>query len=290
MKTENITLSQYGQGNGIYVVHGGKHRSHPTSCNDCYMAAYIAHGNGLLKINNNNVLISENDIFLLRPNITYRFIPEQGLRRIDVYFCYFSFDIIKNAYNSFKEQFSEFANLDNGASSYIHSIDTDNKEIRDICIRMIDEQLSALPCGYDVLIGYLPILIAKILRNAKNRDFKRIYSQDRTVDEAIRYINNHMYAKISLEEIAEHLHISPSFVCRQFKKHTGMTTSQFINFLRVNKIKDILKNTNKPIKAIPEMFNCNIDYLKKVFKRETGMTMLEYRHKYNYKKNPLDKN
>ena len=100
MKTENITLSQYGQGNGIYVVHGGKHRSHPTSCNDCYMAAYIAHGNGLLKINNNNVLISENDIFLLRPNITYRFIPEQGLRRIDVYFCYFSFDIIRvSVYN-----------------------------------------------------------------------------------------------------------------------------------------------------------------------------------------------
>ena len=99
-----------------------------------------------------------------------------------------------------------------------------------------------------------------------------------------------MDAKISLEEIAEHLHISPSFVCRRFKQFTGMTTSQFINFLRVNKIKDILKNTNKPIKAIPEMFNCNIDYLKKVFKRETGMTMLEYRHKYNYKKNPLDKN
>lgn len=69
-----------------------------------------------------------------------------------------------------------------------------------------------------------------------------------------------------------------------------MTTSEFINFLRVNKIKDMLQNTDKPINAVPEMFTCNIDYLKKVFKRETGMTMQEYRNKYNYKNNPSDKN
>lgn len=287
MKTEIITLSQYGQGISIYAVHGGGQRGYPTSLNDCYMAAYIAHGSGIFKINNNNVLISENDIFLLRPNTAYRFIPQQGLRRIDVYFCYFNFDIINSAYESFKEQFPEFADLSDGKCAYIQSIDTDNKEIRDVLIRMIDEQLSVLPCSYDVLAGYLPILIAKMLRNIKTRDFKRIYSKDRTVDEAIRYINNHMYGKVSLEEISKHLHISPSFVCRQFKKHTGMTTSQFINFLRVNKIKDILKNTDKPLKAIPEMFNCNIDYLKKVFKREAGMTMQEYRDRFNYKNNPL---
>ena len=290
MDLKVINLRKYNQVDGIYVIHKGGHHNHPTYVNDCYMVAYIAHGSGTREIESEKISVLENDVFLVRPNVKYRFIPEKGLRRIDIYFCYFSFDIIQNAYNNFKEQFSEITELLFEKTSHIHAGDSDNKEIRDIFIRMIDEALSNLPCNKDALTGYLLIMLTKIFRNIKTRNFKRVYSQDRTVDEAMRYININMYSKISLDDIAAHLHVSSSFVCRRFKQFTGMTTSQFINFLRVNKIKDILKNTNKPIKAIPEMFNCNIDYLKKVFKRETGMTMLEYRHKYNYKKNPLDKN
>lgn len=284
MKTEMVNLLNFSQGNNIYITHGGRRKTHPSACNDCYMVAYIAHGSGFLKVDNNEISISESDIFLIRPYLEYHFIPLEGLRHIDIYFCFFNFDVIENSYNNFKEQFPEFSNLIKNDILYIHSVDTENKSIRDIFIRMIDEQLSALPCSYDILIGYLPILITNILRNTKTHNFKRIYSNNRTVDEAIRYINAHMYSKVSLNEIAAHLHISPSLLCRQFKKYTGMTTSEFINILRVNKIKDVLKNTDKPISGIPEMFTCNIDYLKKVFKRETGMTIKEYRDKYNYKK------
>ena len=58
---------------------------------------------------------------------------------------------------------------------------------------------------------------------------------------------------------------------------------------RTEKIKDMLKKTDKPIRAIPEMFGCSTDYLKKVFRSETGMTMQEYREKYHYKVCPSDK-
>lgn len=289
METELIDLAKYNQVNGIYVIHEGRHPSSLPRINDCFMAAYIAHGSGTLKIENECISISENDVFLVRPNVKYHFIPYRGLRRIDIYFCYFSFDIIQNAYNNFKEQFSEITELSLEKTTHIHVVDTDSKEIRDIFIRMIDEALSNLPCNGDALTGYLLIMLTKIFRNIKTRDFKRVYNQDRMVDEAMRYISINMYSKVSLDEIAAHLHVSSSFVCRRFKQFTGMTTSQFINFLRINKIKDILKNTDKPINAIPELFSCNIDYLKKVFKRETGMTMLEYRGKYNYKSNFSDK-
>ena len=283
VKMEIFNLDKHSQSNGIYVIHIGSHKTTPSNCNDCYMAAYIAHGGGTLKIDRNSVLVSENDVFLIRPNIEYKFIPTQGLRRIDIYCCYFTFDIIENSYNNFKEQFEELKELLSENTAFIHAVDTDNKKIRDIFVRMIDESMSNLSCTYDMLTGYLIIMLTNILRNIKTRDFKRIYSQDRIVDEAMRYIIINLYSKVSLNEIAAHLHISPSFLCRRFKKITEMTTSEFINLLRVNKIKDILKNTDKPIKAIPEMFNCNIDYLKKVFKRETGMTMQEYKEKYNYK-------
>lgn len=283
MNKQNMYLSQHSQSEHIYVVHSGIHHSTAPSCCAYYSCAYIAHGNGTLEYNNDINNVSENDVFLFHPNITYKFNPDIGLRRMDIYFCYFTDTIIEAFLSDFMEHFSTFSDFFDNKSSFIYSVDSDNKEIRDIFIRMIDEYMSSFPCSNSILHCYIPILVTKMLRNTKTRDFKRVYSQNRTIDEAIRYINQKMYTKISLQEISKHLNVSSSFVCRQFKKYTGMTTSQFINFLRVDKIKDILKNTDKPTDSIPEMFTCNVEYLKKVFKRETNMSMTEYRNKYHYK-------
>ena len=289
MNIKDIHLSQLNPGSRIYLHHGGPRITEPSLRNDSYVAAYAAHGSGFLEFEDgSSISVSEGDVFLINPTIVYRFVPIKGLRRIDVYFCYFGSDII--SFDNFRDQFPELLSFFDMDETYMHAIDSHNKEIRDIFIRMIGEYLSNLPGNNTVLHGYLQILLTKIFRNTKTRDFKPIYSQNRTVDEAIRYINRKLYSKISLDEIAKHLKVSPSFVCRQFKKYVGMTTSQFINFLRVEKIKDILKNTDKPVDAIPEMFNCNVEYLKRVFKRETGMTMQEYKDKYNYKYSPSDKN
>lgn len=288
MKTEQIYLSRYGIGKKIFVEHGGCTIKDPAHINDCYMAAYIAHGSGVLEITDETVSVNEGDVFFINPDVLYRFVPEKGLRRIDIYFCLFSYDALKAIPDRLDEQFPVFADLVIKNTSFIHAVDTDNKEIRNLYIRMIDESLSNMPGGYDAITGYLIVLLTKIFRNTKTRDFRRVYNQNRTVDQAMRYINKHMYSKVSLNDLASHLKLSPSFICHLFKEHVGMTTSQFINLLRVDKIKDVLKNTDKPIQAIPEMFNCNIDYLKRVFKRETGMTMQEYKDKYHYKIAPED--
>ena len=110
-----------------------------------------------------------------------------------------------------------------------------------------------------------------------------------TVDIAIQYIYSRLYTKVSLADIAKHLRVSPSYVCRLFQKHLGMTPVQFINYLRVEKMKDVLKNTDRPVSRIVEMFILDNDYLRQIFKRETGMTMQEYHDRYNYKYNPSDK-
>ena len=289
MKTVYTHLAKQNPSGRIYAEHAGRHKTTPQYQSDCYLALYIAHGSGTLEADETTIPLTEGDIFLFNPDITYHILPIKGLRRIDVYLCYFDFDVIENSYLNFRTVFPDLENFFNGDISYIRAVDTENKEIRDIFIQMIDEQMSGNMGSYNIIYGCLYILIAKILRNTKTRNFKRVFSKDRTVDEAIRYINNNLYSKVSLESIAKEVKVSPSYMCRQFKKHTGMTTAQFVNMLRTEKIKDILKNTDKPIRAIPEMFGCGVDYLKKVFKAETGMTMQEYRAKYHYKICPSDK-
>lgn len=289
MKIEDFSISEKGYGNGCFVFHSGRFVSYPYQRNDCFLAAYAAHGVGTLKIDEKVIFVNEGDIFIIRPDTIYKFIPNQGIRRIDMYYCYFTYETLGNNIKDFHEHFHDSMNLFDGTVSYIKAVDSDNLEIRDIFIRLIDEQLDSLPCANNIIQCAVPILITKILRNIKTRDFKRVYSSNRVVDDAIHYIHDKLYNNISLNGVADHLRLSPSYVCRLFKKHTGMTTTQFINCLRIEKIKDILKNTGKHADAVPDMFGCSVEYLRYLFKRETGMTMQEYQDRYNYRKNPLDK-
>ncbi len=283
MDTEKITLAELAPGSGLFVHHGGPRITDPFTVCDGYTAAYAAHSPGTLYLaGTGSVEAYENDVFLIPPGAVFRFLPIKGLRRMDVYYCYFSLDAVgKHITEILSEQFAHFRRLIDCSEKYIRAADTACRDIRDIFIRMIDEELSALPCSGEALSGFLRVLLVKLLRASESHAAANNHS--RMTDEAVRYINKHMYEKISLAGIAGHLKLSPSLVCRRFKADTGMTTAQFINRVRTEKIKDILKNTSKPAEAIPEMFSCSPEHLKRMFKSLTGMSMTEYRSKYNYK-------
>ena len=280
MDIEKITLKS--TSTDVLVCHGGPRITDPINESDAYTIAYAAHSSGTLKLDGTNTLnVDENDIFLIVPNTPFQFLPIKGLRRMDVYYCFFSANALSDRISTvLRTKFSEFCCLTDNNIKYIRAADTPSLEIRDIFIRMIDEDISALPCSTEALISFLPVLLIKILRAYKT---PAATAHSHITDEAIRFINRHMYEKISLNTIAEHLNLSSSFICHRFKKDTGMTTSEFINHVRVEKIKDILANTSKPIKTIPQMFTCSPEHLKRTFRRSTGMNMTEYRNKYNYK-------
>ena len=278
----NIFLNDY-TNREIYAVHDIRRAINTEYCADCYLAVYAAHGGGTFKTEGNSCSVSEGDIFLLRPNLIHSVVPHKGLRRIDIYCCCFSQAAVKELVSDFAEAFSDSADFWRGTSSFIRAADTENKEIRDIFIRMINEQISSQPCSYNALTGYFQVLLTKILRNEKTRDFTRVYSRNSTIDNAVKYINSRIYMKVSLNDIAAHMNVSPSYMCRLFKKHMGMTTAKFVNMLRIEKMKDVLKNTDRPAANVTEMFVMNSDYLAQLFRQKTGMTVQEYYDKYNYK-------
>jgi len=283
MDAIKIYLSDLSPVHGVYADNEARRNTDPFIEYDCHCVMYIGRGSGRIILRDTEKAVDEGDILLLAPGTLHRFMNDNGRDRIEAYCCFFYSDVIRDDLDHFREIFPETDGFFAGQLDHLMAIDTTNKDIRRIFIRMLDEILLSPPGYKEVLFGFLPILLANFFRNLKTRNFERVYSQNRIVDEAMRYINKHIYSKLSLDNITEHLHVSPSLVCRVFKKHVGMTTSQVINMLRVEKIKDILRNTAKPVKSVPELFDCNPSYLSRVFKSRTGMTMQEYHDKYNYK-------
>lgn len=72
------------------------------------------------------------------------------------------------------------------------------------------------------------------------------------VETAIRYIQENYMNKISLDEIATHIHINKNYFCKIFKQETGINLVNYITELRLDKATELLNNTDKKIYEIAE--------------------------------------
>ncbi len=102
------------------------------------------------------------------------------------------------------------------------------------------------------------------------------------IHKATLYIRQHYAEKITLENISKMVFLSPAYFSRIFKKEIGITFNSFLNNVRIEKSKDLLKN-NK-LKMVDIAFMVGFDsqsYFTKVFKKNIGVSPLQYRYKNN---------
>lgn len=100
------------------------------------------------------------------------------------------------------------------------------------------------------------------------------------INKALNFIEYHYDEKISLDDVAQKLHLSKHYLCSAFKKATGENMSLYINKLRIEKAKNLLLEPSGRAKEIfEEVGYSNQQYFSKVFKRITGMTVMEYKER-----------
>lgn len=106
----------------------------------------------------------------------------------------------------------------------------------------------------------------------------RIYQGKSDIAKAREYIENHWREEFDLDRIAVTVHLSRSHLARLFKKHTGMTPYSYYQEIRVNRLKEALRDKNL---SISEAFaSCGIEYhgnFARFFKEKVGMTPSQYR-------------
>ena len=95
---------------------------------------------------------------------------------------------------------------------------------------------------------------------------------------AIQYVNEHFKNKISLKTVAGHLHTNPSYLSMLFKQEMGITFTDYLNQIRINRSCELLVNTN--LNLIDISFQVGYDdqsYYTKMFKKLKGVTPKNYR-------------
>src|SRR5690606_17996205 len=61
----------------------------------------------------------------------------------------------------------------------------------------------------------------------------------RVIKEAIKYIDSHLHEVIGMKQVAEHLHLNASYFSVLFKEQTGVTFSDYLTRIRLQKAKEL---------------------------------------------------
>lgn len=96
----------------------------------------------------------------------------------------------------------------------------------------------------------------------------------------IGYMQSNYSKKITLEELALEAHYSPFHFIRLFKKETGKTPFQYLTKVRLEKAKEFLTATDKPVTEI--CFQCgfqNSSHFANFFKLHTGISPSKFRRR-----------
>ncbi|MCY9691574.1 AraC family transcriptional regulator [Paenibacillus alginolyticus] len=104
--------------------------------------------------------------------------------------------------------------------------------------------------------------------------------QLRYSEKIMNWIEVHYSEEISLDTLADHLHISKYYVSRIFKQETGATLMDYILARRIRQACLLLTTSNKGIEQISiEVGMNNFPYFCQAFKKLVDMTPMKYRKK-----------
>lgn len=98
---------------------------------------------------------------------------------------------------------------------------------------------------------------------------------------AKQYIMNHYVEPITLELVAEKVGFSSSYFSSLFKKETGVGFTDYLIQLRMEKAKDLLKNTKDSVKDICTAVGySDLKHFTSMFRKYTGLKPGEFRKLY----------
>lgn len=98
-----------------------------------------------------------------------------------------------------------------------------------------------------------------------------------SIREIESYLRQNYKREVTLQEIAERFYLSREYISRKFRQEFGLTITDYVTQVRIEKAKELLENPHLKVYEIADYVGYQNDkYFIKVFKRAEGVTPSEY--------------
>ncbi|MEW4371648.1 AraC family transcriptional regulator [Paenibacillus kandeliae] len=138
----------------------------------------------------------------------------------------------------------------------------------------LDQQREGSMLG-DLLFAQMLVRIARLSQEHRQEQTSQ---SEWYVRQSIQFMRQNYDRSIRMEQIAASVNVHPSYLHRIFKKHMHHTPTDYLNTLRMDKAKMLLRQTDIPIAEIADYVGiASRPYFHLLFKKYTGRTPADYR-------------
>ncbi|MGG1639177.1 helix-turn-helix domain-containing protein [Paenibacillus sp. NRS-1760] len=97
-----------------------------------------------------------------------------------------------------------------------------------------------------------------------------------------QYVDSRLHTSISVDQMAESVHLHPNYFSSYFKKHFGMPPLKYVSRKRIDRAKQLLTTTSRSIKEVADQSGFKeTNHFTKFFRKETNLTPTDYRIAYS---------
>ena len=197
---------------------------------------------------------------------------------------FFHPDLIRGT--SLGTKMNEYTFFSYDVSEALHLSDKEKQTLYD-CVQKIEIELlenidnysqSLIVTSIELLLNYCSRYYGRQFITRKNgnsytvkqiEDLLRVYFKSGTIKEK---------GLPTVKYLADHVHLSPSYLSDLLKKETGMNTQDHIHYYLIEEAKNILLNTDNSVSEVAYSLGFEYpQYFSKLFKQKTGQTPIEYR-------------
>lgn len=137
------------------------------------------------------------------------------------------------------------------------------------------DPLQVLLLSADIDVAPLTSMLCRLMPSQSESSEKSI---DRTAHRIRKLIDEHYSEELSLTMISDRLNMSPKYLSRVFKQVMGINLSDYLAYVRVEKIKELLL-TDMSLSDIAESVGVyNRTTFTRMFRKLEGMSPAEYRN------------
>ena len=239
---------------------------------------YLKTGSCVYTVNNNLHHLSAGDLFIVKPGDTHA-THYEGLIPCERIVIYCDLEALPEYFfKQHPEILEEFSH-----SGKVVLVKKGQHQIELLLEQMLEENNIPDEYSYDFLSLQVLSLLLNIQRNGifvyeQMKPFSDL-SISTDIENALRYIAQNFSLTITLEEVAERINLSPTYLSKKFKKVTGLTFKEYVNYIRIRQACQMLITTDDNITKIA--VNCGFNssnYFKDCFRRIIGVSPRIFRN------------
>lgn len=260
---------------GTRMNNGDKYHSH-----DFPEIAFVLSGAGQYHIEGDIIDVQEGDLLIINPGVKHQALMSTDSEQPTTEFFVGFTDIQLKGYPA------NFLPVPEG-EHIIHTTGELRQKLFKICSSMEAENAVCREGRYFMLKAYVMQMLLLVIREQceqplalKGYAFESA-NKKYVVEQMVNYFEDHYSEKISLDQIAENMYLSPFYISKIFKSETGDTPIRHLINIRLEKAKELLENgAGGSVQEIAASVGYDDAYhFSKLFKKRYGITPTQARKK-----------